>query len=59
MESKENAQRQANPLDHRPGVEPEEMELKSKQILFLWFTNRTQGGKVFLNKPRGYAMRVS
>ena len=28
MESEENAQWQANPLDHCPGIKPEEFKLK-------------------------------
>ena len=34
MESEENAQWQANPLDHCPGIKPEEFKLEKHQKLY-------------------------
>jgi len=45
MESEENAQWQANPLDHCPGIKPEEFKLNGAVFNFLNFKG--------VNNPHG------
>ena len=43
MESEENAQWQANPLDHCPGIKPEEFKLKKHEKLYKSTSNVDSG----------------